>query len=307
MADLGRCRLLTKEIVKNELINSITYVLVDCDGVLWRANNPIPGSSEALSTLRKLGKKVRFVTNNSSKSRHGYLEKMHHLKFEASLDEIITAPYCVVLYLKHVNFTGKIYLVGTTGLRDELHEAGYTTLPIGPDTTGSDWLKYCLEEVKIEPGVKAVVCGFDEHISFYKCLRAATYLKDKDCLFLATNTDETYPCTNMDIVVPGSGCMLAAVSTAAMRKPTVLGKPEQHMVDCIKYVCPDLVPEKTLMVGDRLNTDILMGCRAGMKTLLVGSGIHNLDDVRKLVSEGKHNELPNFFVPKLGDILEMLV
>ncbi|XP_065296351.1 glycerol-3-phosphate phosphatase-like [Dermacentor albipictus] len=306
MADLGRCRLLTKEILKNELINSVTYVLVDCDGVLWRANNPIPGSSEALSLLRKLGKKVRYVTNNSSKSRHGYLSKMHQLKFEASLDEIITAPYCIVLYLKHVNFTGKIYLVGSSGLYDELTEAGFTALPIGPETTGPDWLKFCVEEVKMEPGVRAVVCGFDEHISFYKCMRAATYLKDKDCLFLATNTDETYPCSNKDIVVPGSGSMLAAVSTAAMRKPLVLGKPEQHMVDCIKYSCPDLVPAKTLMIGDRLNTDILMGCRAGMKTLLVGSGIHHLDDVRKLVSEGKHNELPDFFVPKLGDIVEML-
>ncbi|XP_037507772.1 glycerol-3-phosphate phosphatase [Rhipicephalus sanguineus] len=306
MADLGRCRLLTKEILKNELINSITYVCVDCDGVLWRANNAIPGSSEALSLFRKLGKKVRFVTNNSSKSRHGYLAKMHQLKFEASLDEIITAPYCVVLHLKQLNFTGKIYLVASTGLRDELNEGGFTTLPVGPDVTGPDWLKFCLEEVKIEPGVKAVVCGFDEHFSFNKCLRAATYLKDKDCLFLATNTDETYPCTNMDIVVPGSGSMLAAVRTAALRNPTVLGKPEQHMVDCIKYVCPDLVPAKTLMVGDRLNTDILMGCRAGMKTLLVGSGIHHLDDVRKLVSEGKNNEVPDFFVPKLGDIVEML-
>ncbi|XP_075743108.1 glycerol-3-phosphate phosphatase isoform X2 [Rhipicephalus microplus] len=253
MADLGRCRLLTKEILKNELINSITYVCVDCDGVLWRANNAIPGSSEALSLLRKLGKKVLFVTNNSSKSRRGYLAKMHQLKFEASLDEIITAPYCVVLHLKQLNFIGKIYLVASTGLRDELNEGGFTTLPVGPDTTGPDWLKFCLEEVKIEPGVKAVVCGFDEHLSFNKCLRAATYLKDKDCLFLATNTDETYPCTNLDIVVPGSGCMLAAVRTAAMRQPTVLGKPEQHMVDCIKYVCPDLVPAKTLMIGDSLS------------------------------------------------------
>ncbi|KAK8774241.1 hypothetical protein V5799_011228 [Amblyomma americanum] len=306
MADLGRCRLLTREIVKNDLINSITYVLVDCDGVLWRANNPIPGSSEALSLLRKMGKKVRFVTNNSSKSRHGYLSKLHQLKFEANIDEIFTAPYCVVLYLKQRNFSGKIYLVGTTGLQQELNEAGFTTLPIGPDTTGPDWLKWCLEDVKLETGVKAVVCGFDEHISFYKCLKAATYLKDSNCLFLATNTDETYPCSNTEIVVPGSGSMLAAVTTAAMRKPTVVGKPEQYMVDCIKYGCPDLKPANTLMVGDRLNTDILMGCRAGMKTLLVGSGIHGLDDVRKLVSEGKHNELPDFFVPKLGDMLDML-
>uniref|UniRef100_G3MT20 4-nitrophenylphosphatase n=1 Tax=Amblyomma maculatum TaxID=34609 RepID=G3MT20_AMBMU len=252
------------------------------------------------------GKKVRFVTNNSSKSRHGYLSKMHQLKFEANIDEIITAPYCVVLYLKQRNFSGKIYLVGTTGLQQELNEAGFSTLPIGPDTTAPDWLKWCLDDVKLETGVKAVVCGFDEHISFNKCLKAATYLKDSNCLFIATNTDQTYPCSNHEIVVPGSGSMLAAVSTAAMRQPTVVGKPEQYMVDCIKYVCPDLKPANTVMIGDRLNTDILMGRRAGMKTLLVGSGIHGLNDVRKLVSEGKHDELPDFYVPKLGDILDML-
>lgn len=253
-----------------------------------------------------MGKKVRFVTNNSSKSRRGYLDKMRLLKFEAHLDEIFTSPYCVVLYLKQHNFSGKIYLIGSDGFLSELNEGGFTTLPIGPDTTGQDWLKWCLEEAKLETGVKAVVCGFDEHISFYKCLKAATYLKDENCLFLATNTDETYPCPNKNIVVPGSGCMLAAVTTAALRKPKVLGKPEHYMIDCIRYRCPDLVPEKTVMIGDRLNTDILMGRRAGMKTLLVGSGIHTLDDVRKLVAEKKHDAVPDFYLPKLGDIIDML-
>lgn len=307
MADLGRCRLLTKDILREELLNSITYLLTDCDGVLWTGNDAIPGSADALSALRKHGKKVRYVTNNSTKSRQGYVDKCKQLGFNAKLEDIFTTPYCVVLYLKKINFTGKIYLIGSAGIQEELLDAGFAlSSPIGPDPVPDDWLKWALKEMKPDPQVRAVVVAFDEHLSFQKVTKAATYLKDPSCLFLATNTDEQYPCPNKDITVPGTGSMLAAVSTAAMRKPLVVGKPEAFMTDCIRFRCPDLDPARTLMIGDRLNTDILMGRRSGMKTLLVGSGIHSLEDVRRLHAEGQGDQAPDFFLPKLGDLLALL-
>ncbi|CAN7976317.1 unnamed protein product, partial [Ixodes persulcatus] len=119
-------------------------------------------------------------------------------------EDIFTAPYCAVLYLKKINFSGKIYLIGTKDFLSEIVDGGFTVCaPIGPDPAPNDWLKWAVEEMTPNPEVKAVVVGFDEHIGFVKCLKAATYLKDPDCLFLATNTDETYPCPNKSIVVPG--------------------------------------------------------------------------------------------------------
>ncbi|CAN7998749.1 unnamed protein product [Ixodes hexagonus] len=309
MADgLGRCRLLTSQILQNELLPSITYVLTDCDGVLWSGNNAIPGSSETLNVLRKLGKKVRYVTNNSSKSRQGYVEKCKKLNFDTRPEDIFTTAYCAVLYLKKIKFSGKIYLIGSKDFLREIVDGGFTVCgSIGPDPVPNEWLKWAVEEMAPDKEVKAVVVGFDEHMGFMKCMRAASYLKDPNCLFLATNTDETYPCPNKNIVVPGTGTIVAAVSTAAQRKPIVLGKPEPFMTDCIRFRCPDLDPVKTVMIGDRLNTDILMGRRAGMKTILVGTGVHNLDDVRHHVAEGKLDDVPDFFLPKLGDIVDMLL
>ncbi|EEC04857.1 4-nitrophenylphosphatase, putative [Ixodes scapularis] len=232
---------------------------------------------------------------------------MEETQLPPKLEDIFTAPYCAVLYLKKINFSGKIYLIGTKDFLSEIVDGGFTVCaPIGPDPAPNDWLKWAVEEMTPNPEVKAVVVGFDEHIGFVKCLKAATYLKDPDCLFLATNTDETYPCPNKSIVVPGTGTMVAAVTTASQRKPIVVGKPEPFMTDCIRFRCPDLDPARTVMIGDRLNTDIQMGRRAGMKTILVGSGVHGLDDVRRHVREGKLDDLPDFYVPTLGDIVDML-
>ncbi|XP_064482489.1 uncharacterized protein LOC135395180 [Ornithodoros turicata] len=306
MADLGPCRLLTKEIFRTNLLESLSYVLTDCDGVLWADNAAIPGSPEALAGFRKLGKKVMYVTNNSTKSRIEYMEKCKKLHFQADMDEFFSTSYCTALYLKKLNFEGNIYLVGSHGLRQELTDAGFNCSPIGPDPVPDDWMNWAVNNMKLDPQVKAVVVGFDAHFNLTKMLRAASYLANKDCLFVGTNTDEQFPCGNKSIIIPGTGCIVQAVATAASRKPIIVGKPEPFMPDCIKYRWPDLDPAKTIMIGDRSNTDILMGKRAGMKTLLVGSGCDSLDAVRRNVAENRLDMVPDFFVPKLGDVVEMM-
>jgi phosphoglycolate phosphatase len=108
---------------------------------------------------------------------------------------------------------------------------------------------YVKSPIELEADIGAVIVGFDEHLSYPKILKAANYLASPDCLFLASNADETFP-MDIPLVVPGTGVMVRSVETAAGRKATVFGKPHTHMFEAISKQCA-IDPKRTLMIGDR--------------------------------------------------------
>jgi len=113
----------------------------------------------------------------------------------------------------------------------------------------TDIKNFVRSEFNFEEDVGAVVVGFDEYISYPKILRACNYLSRPDCLFLATNTDESFP-MEIPLVVPGTGTMVKAIETPSQRIPQVFGKPFPPMFQAISKHC-EINPERTLMVGDR--------------------------------------------------------
>ena len=292
---------------------SFDTVMTDCDGVLWVGAEPIPGSPEMINRFRDLGKRVFYVTNNSTKHRREYKTKLDKLGFGGSMDEIIGTAYLAATYLEQINFDKSklVYVVGSSGITQELDDVGIKYLPIGPDSVpeGGNWTLETLkfQPLELDPDVAAVIAGFDINISFNKILKGASYANRPGAVFVATNTDEQFPMPGTELIIPGTGSMVQAVATAAGRQPVVLGKPSKFMFEIVQKRHPGILPERTLMIGDRANTDILLGKNCGLQTLLVGSGVHSLAETR--VWEESHDTeqrrmVADFYADKLGDLLD---
>uniref|UniRef100_A0A1B6D7H2 Phosphoglycolate phosphatase n=1 Tax=Clastoptera arizonana TaxID=38151 RepID=A0A1B6D7H2_9HEMI len=284
------------------------HIVTDCDCVLWLENNPIPGSSDVIKKFKEMGKKIYYLTNNSTKTREEYVMKCISLGFPARKDDIISPGFLVANYLKQMNFNKKVYIVGSEAIAKELDEVGIKNFGVGPDRMFGALPKPDDLKVTLESNVGAVVVGYDVHISLIKIAKACTYLKDPNCLFIATNTDRRKLIADQRYVLPGAGSMVAAIETTAMRKPVILGKPETFTQKTLteKY---KVIPSKTLMIGDKCSTDILLGKRAGFTTLLVLTGHDTLKDVQEWKSSSDatlQSYVPHYYLDKLGDLLPLL-
>lgn len=187
----SKCVRLTGALVK-QVLDSVDSVLFDCDGVIWRGDQAVPGAAQVINLLKEKGKKVFFVTNNSSKTRKMYVDKMTTLGFNVKEEEVFGTAYCSAMYLKTVcKLQGKVYLIGSNAMQQELEAVGIQPTGVGPDHISgkqADWAN-----VPLDPDVKAVVVGFDEHFSYMKLNRAMQYLSREGCLFVGTNRDTRLP------------------------------------------------------------------------------------------------------------------
>ncbi|KAL7013591.1 hypothetical protein ACKWTF_015482 [Chironomus riparius] len=288
---------------------SFDTVLTDCDGVLWLYNNVIEGSNTVINRLIEMGKKVYFITNNSTKTREELAEKSRVMNFNVGFDNMISTSYLAAQYLKKQNFNKKVFIVGSTGVSRELDEAGIAHTGVGPDIMQGSVQTMVKDHFKPDPEVGAVIVGFDEHISFPKMMKAATYLDNKEIIFVATNTDERFPMPGF--VIPGTGSIVRAIETCAERKAAVMGKPENYL--CKVFFNEEMLkdPSRFLMIGDRLNTDILFGKNNNFQTLLVETGVHKMDKVNEIIEDleksgtvdkNLENQVPDFYISRLGDL-----
>ncbi|XP_002066000.4 glycerol-3-phosphate phosphatase, partial [Drosophila willistoni] len=288
-------------------LSSFDSVISDCDGVLWIYGKALNGAADVMNQLKAQGKNIYFCTNNSTKTRAELLTKGLELGFQITEEGIISTAHATAAYLKQRNFDKRVFVIGTEGITQELDFVGIKHTKAGPDYMQGTLGEFMAQHLKLDTDIGAVVVGFDEHFSFPKMTKAASYLSDPNCLFIATNTDERFPMPNL--VVPGSGSFVRAIETCAERAPIVIGKPNPA-------ICESLIkqkkvnPSRTLMIGDRANTDILLGYNCGFQTLLVGTGIHQLSDVAQWKKSSNPEDkklIPDVYLPSLGDLLPALV
>ncbi|KAI8612725.1 2-phosphoglycolate phosphatase [Chytriomyces sp. MP71] len=282
-----------------DLIDSVDTFLFDCDGVIWHGDQLIASVADVLTQLRLKGKRILFVTNNSTKSRRQYIKKFVQLNIEAYVDEIFGSAYAAAYYIKYsLKFPSykKVYVVGMSGIQEELDSEGIQHCGSSADDENLHSMGE-MASVKNDPDVGAVLFGFDLNINYKKLAKAFTYLHcNKNCHFLATNSDLTFPAGGT--VYPGTGALLSALCAPLDRKPIVLGKPEPTMMDVIinKY---DLDPSRTCMVGDRLDTDIQFGQQSGLKTLLVMTGVTSW---QTLALNPESPVRPDYIIESLGHL-----
>jgi 4-nitrophenyl phosphatase len=245
---------------ENLNLNDIQALIIDMDGVLWRGSEPLPGLTDFFDFLDQRSVPFTLATNNSTKTPHQYLEKLTSFGVTLEPHQILTSSLATAAYLKREHEPGtKAYIVGQEGLHQALQEAGFTVLENASQTAD------------------IVVAG--AHFSLtYDNLKYATLLIRRGAQFFGTNGDLTFP--TEEGLLPGAGSVLAAIEAATGVKPRVIGKPEPLMFD-IAVERMGARPEQTAMVGDRLDTDILGGQRAGLKTILLTTGVDSKDSIHQ--------------------------
>ncbi|KAL6992920.1 Phosphoglycolate phosphatase 2 [Sarracenia purpurea var. burkii] len=284
-----------------DLFDSVDAFLFDCDGVIWKGDKLIDGVPQTLEMLRFKGKKLVFVTNNSTKSRRQYAKKFHSLGIAVSEEEIFSSSFAAAMFLKVNDFPRekKVYVIGEEGILEELNLAGFTGLGGPEDGKKVVQLKpNCLFEH--DKSVGAVVVGLDQYINYYKLQYATLCIRENPgCLFIATNRDAVGHMTDLQ-EWPGAGCMVAAVCGSTQNEPIVVGKPSTFMMDFLlkKF---DINTSRMCMVGDRLDTDILFGQNAGCKTLLVLSGVTTEPSLKDPMNDIK----PDYYTSKVSDLLNL--
>ena len=234
--------------------------LFDMDGVIYIHTHPIPDAATFINRLRDMDRKVLFLTNNSKYTRGQYEAKLVGMGIECSEGEIMTSSTATASFLEeNYELRGKTaYMIGGDGLREELSKTG-------------------LRLVEEEEGKQAeyVVVGWDTELTYDK-LKIACLALHAGAEFIGTNSDATFP--SPEGLWPGAGSIIASLEKAAGREALVVGKPNIYMMQAALSQVGGKA-DSTLMIGDRLETDILGGWRVGLDTCLVLTGVANREDV----------------------------
>lgn len=274
---------LNEQNVSAEFLDRYDTILLDCDGTLWNVDHvtPIAGISSAIQKLQGLGKKLLYVTNNSLHGNDMYAEKFKTFGFEAPEDDIFGVAHATAVYLRDiVNIDGKVYMSGSKGMKKELDQVGIDNFGFGPDLDTPSWDPDDLLKFHFEDNVKAVLIGFDEHFCYNKLYKAASYLTNENCEYIATNDVETGFLLSENRMQPVTGSVVSAVTAASKRTPHVIGKPHHLLYDCILKKHPNVDKSRTVIVGDSIRADVGFANRVGIDSVLVLTGAGTLAGVK---------------------------
>ncbi len=262
-------------------LRTIKTFLLDGDGVLYEEDRPYPGINRFFDLLEQRGIQWALLTNNSTKNVDAFRERLSKFNVRVVSEQIFTSSS--VLGDMLVDRFGKgaaVYIIGERGLKETLREAGLAVF----------------YDNDVPKDVVAVVAAIDRQLSYYK-LQVATRLIRGGAAFFTTNTDRTLPTPEGHI--PGSGAVVASLVASTDVTPVVMGKPEPTMYQvALQKLGAD--PRTTAAVGDRLETDILGGIRAGINTIFVLGGAGKLEELQSV------DYAPDLVIDNIAALTEQL-
>ena len=246
----------------------MTSFIVDLDGVLRRGNQVIEGANELLECMDD----YLIVTNNSTRTSHMYSEELSEIGLLIPPENIFTSAKATALFLKENRSYTTAWVVGEKGILEEIKDIGYT----------------------ITEDCECVVVGWDRTLTFEK-LETACLAVRSGAEFIGTNPDLTFPSEKG--IIPGCGSILAFLEACTDEKPLVIGKPNIHIME---LALKRLKDKNAYVIGDRLDTDIQAGINAGLKTVLVMTGVETEESLKSSDIQ------PDFVFENLKDLKDFI-
>jgi HAD superfamily hydrolase (TIGR01457 family) len=243
----------------------IKLALIDMDGTVYSGDAPVDGVNEALDFLKRRGVETFFLTNYAGRKRDKYSQKLEEMGIDASSEDVVTSGWLTAKYISRNHPDTEVFVLGEEGLKEELRDSGVH-----------------VAESCERPDVLVVS---NKHDLTYGDLKEVLQNIRDETVLLGTNPDETIPGDEGEI--PGAGTIIGAVEAMTGREIKIIGKPSKNAVETVTGM-HSVSPESCLMVGDRLNTDILMGEENGMETVLVLTGVTDREDLESSNIEPEH-------------------
>ncbi len=246
--------------------------IIDMDGVIYRGSQSLPHAAEFIRFLQDNEIEFVFATNNSTKTREMFAEKLRRMGIFVSPERIITSSYATAEFLKARYPHGRAIVVGEKGVAEEVRRIGWEILHL------NDWKR-----------ATHVLVGMDRTLTYEK-LKAATLAINNGAEFVATNNDVNFP--SEEGLIPGAGSMVAALEAASGKKALVIGKPNRPYIEILRKV---LGNGEYWVIGDRADTDMLLADAMHAKKVLLLTGV---------ATAGTGNE--DYVLSDLGELVELL-
>lgn len=246
--------------------------ICDMDGVLYHGNRLLPGVHEFVDFLQRENKKYLFLTNSSERAPRELAQKLSRLGLTVSEEHFYTSALSTAAFLQAQCPGGSAYVIGEPGLVGALYEAGFTMNDVNPDY---------------------VVLGETRTYSFDKIEKAVSLVL-RGAKLIGTNSDLTGPIENG--IVPATRALMAPITMATGRTAYYLGKPNPLMMKHGLRIL-GVTPEESAIIGDRMDTDIISGIESGVDTVLVLSGVTDIEEMKSFPYQ------PTYVLPGVGDIV----
>ena len=237
-------------------MEAVRNFITDMDGVLLKGTQIIPGANEFIALLQKQKREYLLLTNNSLRTPRDLAHRLQSIGLEIPTERLYTSAMATASFLASQRPEGTAFVIGESGLTQAIHDMDYVITDIDPDY---------------------VVLGETDFYN-YELVTKAIRLIDAGARFIATNPDVIGP-TEAGIV-PGCGAMAALIEKATGKTPFYVGKPNPLMMrSALNYL--DVHSEDTIMIGDRMDTDIIAGVESGLRTILVLTGVTSREDIEQ--------------------------